>query len=91
MALVAKFADRTVPLESCFWVLVNPSGHVVASVGGAAFRSPEAMHAAFTPQPSYRAREQRAGWRVELLRRSQWRQVAAACVFGYCRHAKAAA
>lgn len=84
--LMVQIDGVTLPLSDCFWVRYNPDGCAVGSLLGECATNEEQAHKEFTSRQRDRDREDRRGYRHELVTREQWQQQAQVCLLGECQH-----
>jgi hypothetical protein len=89
MNLLVEIDGHAVPLKDCFWVRYEPDGCASGSTLGDEATSPEQAHERFTPTKRERAREEKAGYRHELVTHDRWDAEAKPCLLGKCQHAAA--
>ena len=87
MKLLVEINGCTVPLEDCFWVRYEPNGCASGSTHGSEATSTEQAHQRFTATRRERDREQRAGYRHELVTHGTWDTSVKPCLLGKCGHA----
>lgn len=91
MNLLVEIDGQTVPLNRCFWVRFTPDGCAEGSSHGETAMDAEAAHQWFTPRLRDRDRENRKGYRHELVTAFRWDAEVKPCLLGKCTHRKAAA
>jgi hypothetical protein len=87
MQLLVEIDGRTYPLRDCFWVRFEPNGCASGSALGDTASSPDAAHERFSSTKRARERENRAGYRHELVTRARWQAEVKPCLLGECTHA----
>jgi hypothetical protein len=84
--LMLHLGGESVRLADCFWVRFGPNGCAYGSLVGDSAVNEEQAHAELVPRQRDRDRDQRQGYRIELLTRKQWRAQAGPCFLGECSH-----
>lgn len=74
------------PLRSCDWIRVDPDGHVTGTLAGEWATTPDQAHKEFTPLYRERVRENKQGYRHELVTRAHWSAHCMPCMRGQCQH-----
>jgi hypothetical protein len=80
---------ENVRLADCFWVRFAPTGCAYGSLLGDRAVNEEQAHTELVPRQRDRDRDERQGYRIELLTRQQWRAQAKPCFMGECTHREA--
>lgn len=84
------WSTRSVPLDDCFWVRIEPAGHVTGSlqavIGSEEITTPEQAHRRIVPRKRDRDRDIRKGYTHRLMTPEQWDRDAKPCLRGECDH-----